>query len=110
MAGTQSRGAPLQRTVYVGTFLHSASLELVEVRENTAIGVDEDGIIAFVWEFDTENEQGLRDYVQLHGWADYQIHRAPRSNVSFWFPGFIGMSDDYSAYRRSDSSRWQDGN
>ncbi|MCJ1439609.1 MAG: hypothetical protein MMC23_000089 [Stictis urceolatum] len=77
---------PLQRTVYVGTFIHCTSLTELDVLENTAIGVDEHGIIAFV-EGDVKDDLTAR--VNAHGWKEPVIVRQDPDIIGFWFPGFV---------------------
>jgi guanine deaminase len=84
---------PLRRTVYIGTFLHSASLGDIEVSERTAIGVDEEGIITFI-EKNLTDEQTILRCIEGNGWdaGEYDLVQAPEGDgvIRFWFPGFIG--------------------
>ncbi|KAJ4993974.1 guanine deaminase [Stagonosporopsis vannaccii] len=74
--------ATIQRTIYLGTFVHSRSLTELEICENGAIGVDENGTIAFV-----EKELDLESVQTKHSWQDAVPVRL--SGNSFFFPGFI---------------------
>ena len=49
---SQTMAPPLQKTIYTGTFIHTPSLTHLKILENTAVGVDEDGIIAFIERLD----------------------------------------------------------
>jgi|SRR5690242_12447604 len=72
----------IQRTIYLGTFVHSKSLTELDICENGAIGVDESGTIAFV-----EKELDLEFVQRKHSWQDAVSVRL--SGNSFFFPGFI---------------------
>lgn len=62
--------------------MHSKSLAALEICENGAIGVDENGKIAFV-----EKELDLESVQSKHSWQDAVSVRL--SGNSFFFPGFI---------------------
>lgn len=76
--------ASIQRTVYLGTFVHSISLSELEIGEKGAIGVDENGIIQFV-------EKNV-DLEQVHekraDWSEAKV--VELKGNGFFFPGFIG--------------------
>lgn len=72
----------LQKTIYVGAFVHSKTLQELEHCQNGAIGVDEKGVIAFV-------EQETEDVLSKPGWESAKIVKIPGSG--FFFPGFIGQ-------------------
>ncbi|KAJ8107578.1 hypothetical protein OPT61_g8769 [Boeremia exigua] len=74
--------ANIQRTIYLGPFVHSKSLAELEICENGAIGVDENGIIAFI-----EKELDLETIQSKHSWQDAVPVRL--SGNAFFFPGFI---------------------
>jgi guanine deaminase len=78
------QGVPLRRTVYIGTFIHSKTLQELDICDNAAIGVDELGKIAFV-----ERSAGnVGNVTAAHGWENAQLVRA--SDCQFFFPGFVG--------------------
>ncbi|KAI9820367.1 MAG: hypothetical protein M1827_005990 [Pycnora praestabilis] len=87
---------PLKLTVYVGTFVHCKSLQELDICENGAIGVDEEGKIAFV-ERDLApqwHEEIVSKY-HMH-WKDAEIIRPPPGG--FFFPGFIDTHIHASQY------------
>lgn len=88
MTGTAINGttgpAPPEKTLYIGTFIHSISLTELEVCENGVIGVDERGKIAFV----EKDGKGKRE----EGWEAAKVVRIRGEGVGFFFPGFIGES------------------
>lgn len=73
-----------KRTLYVGPFVHSKSLQDLEICQEGIIGVDEHGKIAFIER--VGNDAGAA--AGKHGWSTYEIVRI-RDN-GFFFPGFIG--------------------
>ncbi|KAG9199489.1 hypothetical protein G6514_008452 [Epicoccum nigrum] len=74
--------ATIQRTIYTGPFVHSLSLTELEICEKGAIGVDENGIIAFV-----EKELDLGAVQEKHSWQD--ATPVQLKGNAFFFPGFI---------------------
>jgi len=82
----------LQRTVYLGTFVHSKSLEVLEIRQRTAIFVDENGKILAV-EKDVADSEAARGFFSRLGWSEEEgktsIHEC--HGEEFFFPGFIGI-------------------
>lgn len=77
--------ATIQRTIYVGTFIHSASLTELEVLEDAAVSVDDGtGKILAVEKAVTEGMVKLWE-----GEVGTKIVRAGEGQ--FFFPGFIGM-------------------
>lgn len=85
----QTPPAPPRRTIYYGTFIHNASLTELEILENAAIGVDENGNIAFV-EKNRTDVADLDQIVEERGWTEYDVARGDGEGWRFWFPGFVG--------------------
>ncbi|MCJ1289535.1 hypothetical protein MMC34_001068 [Xylographa carneopallida] len=79
----------LKRTVYIGTFVHSLSLEAIEVVEHGIVGVDEKGIITFVEKDYTV--AGLKEVVKSqHGWQEWEtVMVGDGPSTTFLFPGFV---------------------
>ena len=82
---------PLRPTLYKGSFIHSVSLNELQVLENAIVGVDESGVIRFVERHVADGD--VKDVVRGHGWEEWDVVSAGRG---FWFPGFVGefMGDD----------------
>ncbi|MCJ1401100.1 hypothetical protein MMC11_004312 [Xylographa trunciseda] len=80
---------PLKRTIYTGTFIHSLSLDAIEVVEHGIIGVDEKGVIAFVEKGDTHAEP--KETVRSrHGWEEWEtVRMGDGTSTTFFFPGFV---------------------
>lgn len=75
----------LQKTLYVGPFIHCKTLTTLDVCTSAVIGVGEDGKIAFV-----ERDVDVTQSSVRQGWEDAKVVRIDGSG--WFFPGFIGMS------------------
>ena len=73
----------LEKTIYIGPFIHCESLTELDICPNGMIGVDEDGKIAFV----LRSIKGRR-FPDGEGWEQAKIVRV--QDHGFFFPGFIG--------------------
>lgn len=71
----------LEKTVYIGTFIHCQSLTELDIVDNGAVGVDEQGKIAFV-----HRDRHATSLEQ--GWKSAKIVDSLKHG--FFFPGFIG--------------------
>ncbi|KAF2145122.1 uncharacterized protein K452DRAFT_265757 [Aplosporella prunicola CBS 121167] len=90
---------PISKALYVGPFVHSVSLQDLDICATGAIGVDENGIIAFV-ERDVQNSDAAA--AQLLGakggdWPGARVVRI-RHAAGFFFPGFIDTHIHASQY------------
>jgi guanine deaminase len=75
--------APISKTIYLGAFVHSASLAELEVCAKGAVGVDDEGVIAFV-----ERNVEIGEVKKKHeGWEEAKVVEV---KDGFFFPGFIG--------------------
>jgi hypothetical protein len=75
----------LEKTIYIGPFIHCESLTQLDVCTMGMIGVDEDGKIAFKF-YDMKGRQ----YPAQQGWEQAKVVRI--QDHGFFFPGFIGLS------------------
>lgn len=82
---------PLEKTLYIGPFIHSESLTTLDVCPNGMIGVDTTGKIAFI----SRDVKGTQLPPQS-GWEDARIVRI--AGVGFFFPGFIDTHTHASQY------------
>ena len=73
----------LEKTIYIGTFIHCATLTELDVAVDAIIGVDEYGKIAF-FHRDTEGRQVTTE----DGWDHAKVVKT--KDHGFLFPGFIG--------------------
>lgn len=74
----------LERTIYIGPFIHSESLTELDICVNGMIGVNEDGKIAFI----RRDSKGRQLPIE-EGWEQAKVVRT--QDYGFFFPGFIGM-------------------
>jgi len=75
-----------KRTVYIGPFVHSKSLQDLDICQNGVIGVDELGKIAFIERAGSDGEATAKN----HGWDSYHVVRI--TDNGFFFPGFVGKA------------------
>lgn len=73
----------LEKTLFIGPFIHCESLTELDICPNGMIGVDEGGKIAFV----VRSIKGQR-IPFAEGWEDAKTVRI--NALGFFFPGFIG--------------------
>ncbi|KAK8238437.1 hypothetical protein HDK90DRAFT_225650 [Phyllosticta capitalensis] len=74
----------MQKTVYVGTFVHSKSLQELDICERGVIGVDVTGKIAFIERHTVDLETILKEH---EGWSGAKVVKGHENG--FFFPGFI---------------------
>lgn len=78
----------LQKTVYIGPFVHSISLQELDICSSGAIGVDETGKISFVDRDVPASNEDSYDARKGDGWTAAKVVRVKGNG--FFFPGFIG--------------------
>ena len=102
----------MKRTVYTGTFISIPSLTSpLLVREDHAVGVDEEGVIRFIEKIEIRDEDWperrnlrpsedrARDSAVLRmekgwGWGRFEDPDGRMvERRSWWFPGFVGECD-----------------
>ena len=89
--------APLQKTIYTGTFISTPTLGSLQVLERHAVGVDEEGVIRFVCEIETGDYgpgllMDVEEWIEVVGWKMEEVRWVKGGNGgdSWWFPGFVG--------------------
>ena len=85
MAAKSSAG----RSVFLGTFIHSKSLEELEFLHDTAVFVDEKGTIVAVEQGCGQREAEGVVFPKL-GWTEDEVTVKLAKPGQFFFPGFIG--------------------
>ncbi|KAF2730821.1 guanine deaminase [Polyplosphaeria fusca] len=75
--------ARIKPTIYLGAFVHSVALKELELQEKGAIGVDDNGVIAFV----ERDVQSIEDVREKH--AAFKEADVVEVKDGFFFPGFI---------------------
>ncbi|KAL7270989.1 hypothetical protein RUND412_006287 [Rhizina undulata] len=87
---------PAKRTIYYGTFVHSVSLKKLEIIENGAVGVREDGKIEWI-ERDVESVEDIRKR-RGYGWGVNDAGVVESGEAGFFFPGLIDTHIHASQY------------
>ncbi|KAF2457836.1 hypothetical protein BDY21DRAFT_285354 [Lineolata rhizophorae] len=82
------------RTIYYGAFVHCKSLQELDICESGAIGVGEDGKIAFIER--GVSDIGLDGVKQTYDWGNAEEVRV--NDEGFFFPGFIDTHIHASQY------------
>lgn len=72
------------KTIYIGPFVHTTLTRQLDICESGAIGVNEDGKIAFI----ERNAASYSPSNAPEGWRDAKVVRM--EGDGFFFPGFIG--------------------
>ncbi|KAK3672977.1 hypothetical protein LTR78_007087 [Recurvomyces mirabilis] len=81
----------LEKTIYIGPFVHCESLNELDVCPNGMFGVDEDGKIAFI-----SRDMKGRPLPAHQGWENAKVVRI--QDYGFFFPGFIDTHIHASQY------------
>lgn len=84
---TQSVG----KSLYLGRFIHSKSLDVLEYLENSVAFVDEKGVIVAL-ETDCDLKKAEAEIFPKLGWTAGDVSVRTAKPGQFFFPGFIGMS------------------
>lgn len=80
---TPAQAPPLARRVFHGTLIHSLSLAEIEYLHNALLGVNEQGVIAFVER--EVDEASIDKKLRERGWAGVQLVKMKRGE--FLMPG-----------------------
>lgn len=72
-----------RRRVFYGSFVHSLGKRELEYLRDTALGVDEHGVIAFVEQASSREELG--EILNRYHWQDTDVHGLDRGD--FIIPG-----------------------
>lgn len=79
------------RLLFLGSFIHSKSLEELEFSHDTAICVDEKGVIVAIESGFDQNKAEEVLFPKL-GWTKGEVAVKVAKPGQFFFPGFIGPS------------------
>jgi guanine deaminase len=80
---------PKIKSLYLGSFIHSKSLDELEYLHDTAVCVDENGVIvAIEKDYDLKKAEETL-FPKLH-WAIGDVTVKTAKPGQFFFPGFIG--------------------
>jgi hypothetical protein len=77
------------RSLFLGTFVHSKSLDELEYLKEAAVCVDEKGVIVAIEQDCDQNKAEQSLYPKL-GWSHGDVTVQTAKEGGFFFPGFIG--------------------
>jgi guanine deaminase len=75
--------------VYLGTFIHSKSLDEIQILHDAAVFVDEQGKIVAI-EKDIKDVDAALNYCSKLDWEVDEVIARACGKDQFFFPGFIG--------------------
>ncbi|KAL2121416.1 hypothetical protein VTJ04DRAFT_5443 [Mycothermus thermophilus] len=86
-----------KKTLYLGRFVHSKSLNWFEFLDNTALCVDESGTIVAI-ETDCDEAKAKETIFPTLGWAEEDVEVVRAEDNQFFIPGFIDTHIHASQY------------
>lgn len=81
----------MSQTVFLGSFIHSKSLDELEYLHDTAVFVDEKGVIVAIEE-KCDLKKAEETICPKLGWSHSDVTIRTAKPGQFFFPGFIGIS------------------
>ena len=94
-----------KNSIFIGTFIHSRSLDVLEYLHDTAIFVNEKGIIVRI-EPACDREKAEKILAPKLGWSADEFNVTIAQDEQFFFPGFIGAYSHFvKEYRKLTISR-----
>jgi guanine deaminase len=81
--------AQMGRSLFLGTFIHSRNLEELDYLYNTAVCVNEDGVIVAI-EPECDLAKAEEQILPKLGWSRGDVSVRIAKPGEFFFPGFIG--------------------
>ena len=78
------------RSLFLGTFIHSKSLEELEFLHDTAVCVDEKGTIVAITQ-GCDRSKAEEIVLPRLGWKKGDVTVNTAKEGQFYFPGFIGL-------------------
>jgi guanine deaminase len=80
---------PTGKSLFLGSFIHSKSLDDLEYLHNSAVCVDENGVIVAI-EKDCDLKKAEVTLFPKFGWSIEAVSVKTAKPGQFFFPGFIG--------------------
>lgn len=77
------------KSLFLGSFIHSKSLDELEYFHDTAVAVDDKGLIVAI-EKDYDQKKAEETLFPKLGWAAAEVTIKSAKPGQFFFPGFIG--------------------
>jgi len=79
------------RSLFVGTLIHSKSLDELEYLDDTAVFVNESGVIVSIKSaYSQATVEEIETIFQKLGWSREDVAIKTAKAGEFFFPGFIG--------------------
>lgn len=79
-----------RKSIFLGSFVHSKSLDELELLHDTAVFVDEKGVIVAI-EQKCDEQRALQVISPKLGWSSGEVSVRVAAPGQFFFPGFIGQ-------------------
>lgn len=89
-------GRTTGRSLFLGTFVHSKILDELEYLHDTAVCVDQKGIIVAI-ESNCDQRKAEESLYPKLGWSRGDVTVRAGQEGQFFFPGFIGQYLSYFA-------------
>ena len=83
--------ANCRKSLYLGTFIHSKTLGELEFLHDTAVLVDERGVIVSIQPDIKDIAKAEQDVLPKIGWSREDVSAHIAKPGQFYFPGFIGQ-------------------
>lgn len=90
--------APSQKGLFLGTFIHSKTLDKLEFLHNTAVLVNEKGVIVAIEPDVKDLAEAERSVLSKIGWSREEVSVHIAKPGQFYFPGFIDTHIHASQY------------
>ena len=82
------------KSLFLGSFIHSKSLDVLEYLHDTAVFVDEKGVIVAI-ERDCDLKKAEETIYPKLGWTRSDVTVRTAKPGQFFFPGFIGILSSF---------------
>jgi guanine deaminase len=82
--------SPPTKLLFLGSFVHCKNLDELEAWHDSAVLVDERGVIVAI-EKDTDLQYAKNTIIPRIGWEEREYTVKQAKKGEFFFPGFIGM-------------------
>jgi guanine deaminase len=90
------------KALFLGSFIHSQSLTELEFLHDTAICVDEKGVIVAI-EKQCDQKKAVETLFPKLGWSSGEVSVRIAEPGQFFFPGFIGPRSPPMLQNRADN-------
>ena len=87
-----------KNSLFLGSFIHSKSLDKLEYLHNTAVFVDNKGAIVLI-EPECDQKKAEETLIPQLGWIVGEVNITTAKEGQFFFPGFIGLPHSFSTWK-----------